>query len=700
MLLLVALGLTGLKFAEAQEVAHDHCHTSELNRQVFEAHPEAQKEYLEHEKFTRKFVQDIRELRKLNSQRVEDEPDYIIPVVVHVFGTSFGGLSVTQQKIEAAMAELNKEFQGLNPDFNTVDSRYLNIRGTLNIEFRLAQIDPNGNATTGVEFHGTVNGFGNGGGYDNQIQQYAWDNYKYMNVYIQSDLYNDGQTNNSGVAWYPNTYMSDNNLARVVYNGRYILGNTNAEFASTFTHEFGHWLNLIHTHDGGCSGTDNVADTPQDTRSNGGNCSETSDCGGFINYENYMGYNGSQGCYKMFTAGQVNRMLAALQHPARQPLWQNANLISTGVIDGGGSIVPDVPGGLTETNITSNAFSVTWNAANNATSYDVQLWDDVADVWTNQGNVSGTSYTFTGLPANSPQWWRVRSRNADVTSQYSDYRRVDLPEEVLPPSVPVNLSESDLSSTSFRANWASINEATSYTVQRWTGSWTVAGTVTTNSLDLTGLPAESRQYWRVRANNSAGSSAYSGYRTVDLPEEQQATLPQITGLTTHGVYGTGFYAGWSTITQASSYEVQLWRGSWQTVGTSTTYYRWIPKEGNTTTYYFRVRALNGNTSGPWSDYLTVNLPVSGPTVTDPSLIMYPNPATDHFTLQFALLESSPVQITLLDVQGRIVNRILDQQLMSEGSHVIEVDLEGLAPGIYFLRTMLEGQAGVEKLLIR
>ena len=47
---------------------------------------------------------------------------------------------------------------------------------------------------------------------------YAWDNHKYMNVYIMNDLYGDGVTNNSGVSWYPDIEMTDENLARVVYN--------------------------------------------------------------------------------------------------------------------------------------------------------------------------------------------------------------------------------------------------------------------------------------------------------------------------------------------------------------------------------------------------------------------------------------------------------------------------------------------------
>ncbi|AUX19265.1 hypothetical protein AQ623_14005 [Flavobacterium columnare] len=52
-----------------------------------------------------------------------------------------------------------------------------------------------------------------------------------------------------------------------------------------------------------------------------------------INSENYMGYNGSHGCYKMFTKGQVQRMYKALHHSSREKLWQKENLIDTGLME-------------------------------------------------------------------------------------------------------------------------------------------------------------------------------------------------------------------------------------------------------------------------------------------------------------------------------------------------------------------------------
>jgi len=151
------------------------------------------------------------------------------------------------------------------------------------------------------------------------------------------DLYGSGTLNNSGVAWYPDVYMSDAGIARVVYNGDYLGVNTNENFRSVLTHEFGHWLNLIHTFSGNSCSIDGEAfctlsgdrscDTPQMEnsylRNNEANC-----IGQATNTENFMHYSDN---YAMFTAEQVSRMKAALHGDARRSIWSNSNLIATGL---------------------------------------------------------------------------------------------------------------------------------------------------------------------------------------------------------------------------------------------------------------------------------------------------------------------------------------------------------------------------------
>lgn len=252
-----------------------------------------------------------------------DDFEYVIPVVFHVFGTEFnGGSKVTVQLIRDALVETNKDFWGLQDDWQQLHPARDTVKCPLKMTFRLAEKDPDGNPTTGVTFHDWNAGFGNGGGYDSEIQKYAWDNYRYVNVYIMQDLYNDGATNNSGVSWYPYTWMSDANLARVVYNGSYIGTNTDSEFRSVLTHEFGHFFNLMHTFQD-CDTrisypNDEVDDTPAHVYDLNLQEGAKNPFGEVIDVCNFMNYPRN---YKNFTKGQVARMKEALMHPARVTLW-------------------------------------------------------------------------------------------------------------------------------------------------------------------------------------------------------------------------------------------------------------------------------------------------------------------------------------------------------------------------------------------
>ena len=328
----IALLLSTLTFCTTDTIAQQAepamCRASEEINTYYNQHIEAAAEQQANELFTQQHIQSL-QLSKSSSVDT-----YRIAVVFHVYGTNQGGNTVNNTVIETAIKRLNDDFHGLNSDYNQVHSQFMPVRSKKNIKFYLAKKDPNGNPTTGVLYYPTTYGYGNGSGYDAQIAADAWDNYKYINVYVQHDLYNDGTTNNSGVAWYPNTGMSNNNTARIVYNGAYLATNTSPEFSSVLTHEFGHFFNLIHTFDGGCTmPNDNVTDTPPCTTAQGCHSTTTTNlplnCNGqLVNSDNYMDYNI---CYKMFTTGQTNRMDAALQFPSRVTLWQDSTVLSTGI---------------------------------------------------------------------------------------------------------------------------------------------------------------------------------------------------------------------------------------------------------------------------------------------------------------------------------------------------------------------------------
>lgn len=331
MRLLLSIAAIGMLAANvnAQQAPPDMCRNSEMMEQYYNAHPEAVGE----QEAEQQYAANQLLARSMSKSTAVDT--YRIAVVFHIYGTVQNGKTVNDNLIIGAVAKLNQDFHGLNNDYNTVHSQYLALRSPKNVKFYLAKKDPNGNNTTGIIYHPVANGYGNGSGYDTQIQADAWDNKRYVNVYVQAELYDDGVSTNSGVAWYPSTSMTNNNLARIVYNGAYIHTNTNPEFASTMTHEFGHFFNLRHTFEGGCTyPNDRVADTPPCTTGQG--CHPNSSSSGplncdneLINAENYMDYNTN--CYKMFTKGQEKRMDTALSFPSRITLWQDTTNISTGI---------------------------------------------------------------------------------------------------------------------------------------------------------------------------------------------------------------------------------------------------------------------------------------------------------------------------------------------------------------------------------
>ena len=261
-----------------------------------------------------KYVQKV--LLNPNSAQRQGNDTIIIPIVVHViYNTS--NQNVSEANILKQIEVLNKDFARLNSDTTKTPSSFRNLAKGLPLKFCLAQRDPQGNSTTGINRVQTTKFMWD---YDNAATsndfkftskggQNAWDRNSYFNFWIVN--LDDNLTNGGsllGFAQFPGGLASTDGVA-VDYAQVGALGRT-------ATHEVGHWLGLIHIwgDKDDCIQDDGIDDTPKQAGNTQNGCRThpyNDGCSSAIMFMNYMDYS-SDACMNMFSKGQCDRMLGVL----------------------------------------------------------------------------------------------------------------------------------------------------------------------------------------------------------------------------------------------------------------------------------------------------------------------------------------------------------------------------------------------------
>jgi hypothetical protein len=299
---------------------------------------------------------------------------YVIPVVVHIVHNN-ANQNLEDSVIINQIESLNQDYQRLNADTVNMRSDFENVKGDPNIQFVLAQIDPDGNPTTGITRTNTSTAsFGSinfilgdfsdlekvkssaDGGMD------PWDQSRYLNVWVcNMEIFNTPAllgyaTPPAGLPNWPqgsNLGLSDGVVIQYQAFGS---NNPNPlDFGQgpfdvrgrTLTHEVGHYLGLRHIWgDGGCTEEDGIDDTPNADAQSDQDCDPTKNsCTDNIlgidlpdMIENYMDYS-EESCQNSFTQGQVDLMRGVLENQ-RIDLIQN-NPASLNKIEFNASIYPN-----------------------------------------------------------------------------------------------------------------------------------------------------------------------------------------------------------------------------------------------------------------------------------------------------------------------------------------------------------------------
>jgi hypothetical protein len=78
---------------------------------------------------------------------------------------------------------------------------------------------------------------------------------------------------------------------------------------------------------------------------------------------------------------------------------------------------------------------------------------------------------------------------------------------------------------------------------------------------------------------------------------------------------------------------------------------------------------------------------------------FPNPFNGGTTITFVLKQRGPVALSVVDMLGREVRRLVDSYL-ERGQYQVKFDGQNLSSGIYFLRLMSEGHAYLRKMILQ
>lgn len=637
----IAVLLLSINFSFAQ-VPLRNCGTVEYYNAQLAADPGLAQRRMQIENFTQNYV----------ANPSTDRSVVTIPVVVHVvYNTS--AQNISDALINAQIAQLNADYARLNSDAGNTPSAFSSVAVNTNIQFCLAQRDPSGAATTGIIRSSTsVTSFSTNDNVKHASTggQDAWSSSSYLNLWVCN--LGGGLL---GYAQFPGGAAATDGVV-VLYSsvGSIATPGTASpyNFGRTATHEVGHWLNLNHIwgDDGtACSGTDNVSDTPNQAGENYGApafphtdaCTPSSPGVMFMNYMDYTDDN----AMNMFTSGQSSRMNALfVSGGSRFALTTSLGCTPPS----GGSCT--VPSALTATAITTTTATLNWGAVTGAASYNVQYMVTGGSNWTTTTSTTN-SKALSGLTANTSYTYQIQTVCSGTSS--SSYSTTA--------TFTTSAASGNCTSSSYESNNTKNTSATIVAntdlfsmIQTSTDVDWYKFTTTTAAMKvkitLTNLPAD--------------------YDVVLYKGTAQVGIGQLGGTSSETIIYNA--------TAAGTFYIKVY--GYSSAYSATTCYDL--KAQTSATNFSR---LSGEVDGTFNSEKV-------------ALHLFPNPASDVFTVNYISSETGNVTIDVIDVMGKIVMEKTDVVFAGDNSYYLKS--AELANGLYMVRVSNGDDVQMQKLMIQ
>ena len=313
--------------------------------------------------------------------------------------------------------------------------------------------------------------------------------------------------------------------------------------------------------------------------------------------------------------------------------------------------------------------TLTWNADTNATFYEVQVAtdSDFTDV-VSETVTADVSYAVTGLEESTLYYWRVRPLNEACTGDFTETRRFATGENFCTSyasgEVPVEIpgdAEATVSS--------SLSVTDDYIVQDAQVTLDISHTWIT---DIT-----------VRLISPSGTEVVLFSETCGDWDDANATFDD-----------SGTALSCSDTPPAISGIVLPETALAQLNGQ--------PANGIWILEVFDTEPWDGGSINSWSLELcgitpTVEILGTGVVAAKPDFVVFPNPNTGSFTIQFDSVDSGPVHLSVYDMRGR---RIYEKSATSQGGLFSETISLSAEAGIYMVDVEQNGKKKSKKIVIK
>lgn len=361
------------------------------------------------------------------------------------------------------------------------------------------------------------------------------------------------------------------------------------------------------------------------------------------------------------------------------------------------------------------------------TSYNLEMVDTTPSTTSSAPYYGKLSTLLQWHMQDPPDSWEMRRNNRIQERQGNRNPFIDHPEFVNMIWAPTTTAATIVDSVSFRANWTSAVNASSYYLDVATDSQFtsfVPGFQNLNvnnvtSYVVTGLTTNQNYFYRLRSFFTTGYSMYSNVTAFSI-----STLPiELSSFTAILSNEGNVTLYWTTQSEQNVIGFSLYRGLTANLANAenitatlipatntSTEQNYNFTDVNTTpgaTYYYWLKNSNLDGSvayhGPISIYITANDDNTTPQLQTGINRIYPNPFHQTTSVDLSLSKAENIQASIYNLKGQCV-KTLFSGVKSAGQHSLswngkDTNGNGCTPGIYFMRLNSGNHISQKKLIL-